>query len=268
MTAGPAALRYYGGKSALKRVSRWIAAHLPVNPDAVYCEPFCGMAGVLLRRHPVRREIISDLDDRLINWWRVVRDRPAELAHQLEWTHQVSRTEYNAAKADLDHSDPVRRVVAFTIVCERSMNATGDERNCWVATYSRRPAVMDTARVMTLHQRVRNLEIECLDAVPLLERLADDSAAVVYVDPPYRSSDVSPYRCTPDWQALTAALRRQAGRVAVSGFHDDFAALDWRCVGKKRLTNIYDAATRTMRSEQRTEKLWLNYDPPQSSLFD
>ena len=111
------ALGWVGGKSVFGShgTGRWIAGLLP-PPGAThtYIEPFCGMLGVLLQREPARREIVSDLDGNLINWWEIVRDRPAELGDMLDFTPGWSAALFGEACQNLDHPDPLRRAYYFT----------------------------------------------------------------------------------------------------------------------------------------------------------
>ncbi len=85
-------LSYYGGKRGYGK-AQWIASFLPHTPDSCYIEPFAGMAGVLLARAPVKTEILNDLNGRVVNWWRAVRDKPEEFGRLLEFT-PFSRAEY------------------------------------------------------------------------------------------------------------------------------------------------------------------------------
>ena len=66
---------YYGGKTKLAPA---IAALLPEHGH--YVEPFAGSLAVLLAKPPSRMETVNDLDGALVNFWRVLRDRPLELA--------------------------------------------------------------------------------------------------------------------------------------------------------------------------------------------
>ena len=114
----PRALGWIGGKSfyGTHRTGRWINSLLP-PPEATYTyvEPYAGMLGLLLQRRPAKREIVSDLDADLINWWTVVRDRPEELAELLEWTPGWSSDLFAEACHNLDHPDPVKRAYYFTL---------------------------------------------------------------------------------------------------------------------------------------------------------
>ena len=82
------ALSYYGGKSGGHGSSgrgRWIASLLPGDTRTLYAEPYAGMLGILLQRAPAKLEIVNDLNRRIVNWWRVVRDHPDELARMMRY---------------------------------------------------------------------------------------------------------------------------------------------------------------------------------------
>src|SRR5581483_4412213 len=71
---GPLApIAWYGGKYYL---AEWIIGEFP--PHRIYVEPFGGMANVLLKKHPSEVEVFNDLDGRVVNFFRVLRD-PATL---------------------------------------------------------------------------------------------------------------------------------------------------------------------------------------------
>lgn len=98
-------MAYYGGKT---RVAEKIAALLPAHEH--YIEPFAGSLGVLLAKRPSRMETVNDLDGLLMTFWRVLREKPAELARACALTPH-SRSEYlDAREADLDSVDDVERL--------------------------------------------------------------------------------------------------------------------------------------------------------------
>jgi DNA adenine methylase len=86
-------INYFGGKS---RFLDWL---LPLFPPTHknYVEPFCGSAVVFLNKKPSAIETINDLDGRLLNFMRILRERPAELIHQLDLT-LYSRAEFQYAQ--------------------------------------------------------------------------------------------------------------------------------------------------------------------------
>ena len=273
------ALPYYGGKSPLKSVSRWIASHLPIDSRAHYIEPFCGMCGLLLSRPAARLETINDRNGRLVNWWRVIRDYPEEFGRQLDWTPQDAKDEFVQAVADLDCTDPIRRAVAYTVVI-RSGLTHADGNPHWGRFFSgnTRPR-FDSRAVTLLRERLLMVRIENMDAVDLLESVADQDDAVIYCDPPYRTTSTEHYEKAtpaPDWGKLAAALEKQRGRVAISGFAGEWDSLrlkgkpqgwPWKTASLSRTSNAINAGNDGHPSgQEKTEVLWMNYDPPQGLL--
>ena len=131
------AIPYYGGKSANARgTCQWINTLLPNERDYLYHEPFFGMGGVLLSRQPAKFEIVNDLNDRLINWWRIVRDNPLELGYLIERTPR-SRKEYEWSLENLDNLNlsPLRRALAFFVVLSQGLlHADGNSTGKWAMT--------------------------------------------------------------------------------------------------------------------------------------
>lgn len=74
-------LRYPGGKT---RLAPWIVSHFP--PHQTFVEPFAGSAAVLFAKPRSKVEVLNDLDDRVTTLFRVVRERPDELAHAVALT--------------------------------------------------------------------------------------------------------------------------------------------------------------------------------------
>ena len=221
----PSGLPWFGGKSPLKHKAPWIVSHLPPwRYQRTYVEPFAGQLGVLLSQKASRIELANDANQRLVNWWRVVREQPEEFGTMLELTHQKSRVGFAEAKRDLDCDDPVRRAVSFLIVVLGCVQST-DIATGWTPTYrtgSGKAHPWNREDVRRLHERTKNVQLECADGVDLLERLADEESAVIYCDPPYSSADTSNYRFLPDYDRLREALLAQRGQVAVSGYGSEW----------------------------------------------
>lgn len=85
---------YYGGKQGMADL---IVSLLP--PHRVYMEPFAGSLAVLFAKKPSVHEIVNDLDDAVVTFFRMLRDRPADLERACRLT-PYARTEYR--NADLE----------------------------------------------------------------------------------------------------------------------------------------------------------------------
>lgn len=185
MTSPPMA--YYGGKT---RLASKIVALLP--PHEHYVEPFGGSLAVLLAKKPSRMETVNDLDNLLMTFWRVLRNKPAELARECALTPH-SRAEYLAAReADLEQLDDVE--IARLVWIQLSQGRSGTLRKTgWrhfidpggstasMATYLE--AYVD--RMAAIAERLQRVSLECRPGVEIVRQYGAFPTACLYVDPPY-----------------------------------------------------------------------------------
>lgn len=177
---------YYGGKTTLAPT---IADLLP--PHSHYVEPFAGSLAVLLAKKPSTAETVNDIDGDLINFWRVLRDRPEELERAAMLTPH-SREEYlEARNVEGDDLERARRVwVILTQGRSHSMKPTG----WWSARLSTgRKAYpsFTTAfaqRMGNGSERLRGVSLENRDAVEMIRDYGQEPSVCIYADPPYLGS--------------------------------------------------------------------------------
>ena len=81
MTVKHPVLKYYGSKF---RLAQWITSHFPAHKH--YVEPFGGAANVLLVKEPSKLETYNDLNNAIVNFFRMLRARPDELIEQINLT--------------------------------------------------------------------------------------------------------------------------------------------------------------------------------------
>ena len=182
-------LRWHGGKW---RLAPWIISHFP--PHRIYVEPFGGAASVLLRKQRSYAEVYNDLDDEVVNLFRVLRDDPQSNGYTLIdfLIHTpFARTEFEEAYEET--TDPVER--ARRLIVRSFMGFGSNGHNAAVKTgfrsassrsgttpahdWGNYPDVLET-----IIKRVRGVVIENRDAVAVM-RQHDDPMALHYVDPPY-----------------------------------------------------------------------------------
>ena len=265
------ALPYYGGKStadaANAGVGKWVASLLPTD-CTTYVETHCGMLGVLLSRQPAPNEIANDLNGRVINWWLVVRDEAkCEELRRLFDNTPVSDDIYSDYRLGMDEGDDVERALKFMYVIKYNViHGDGDTPPLppLNTTKSNHRWASSTTRVIhELRKRTREVHFTNRPALKLLNRLADIEDAVIYVDPPYASARTAAYAVVQhDHFETLEALKRQRGRVAVSGYNDEWDDLleaGWNRSEYRTFTVISANASR--RSTERTEVLWTNYVP-------
>lgn len=257
-------LRYHGGKW---RLAPWIVGHFP--PHRIYVEPFGGAASVLIRKPATFTEVYNDLDDRLVNVFRVLRDpvKSEQLRKMLELT-PFARAEFDAAYGTdpVDDVEAARRTVVTSFMGFGSDSVGRGYRTGFRAKSNRSnttPAhdwASFPVQVRRFHERLRTVVIEKQDAVDVMRR-HDAPNALHYVDPPYvhetRSAAASRhgyrYELTDQQHRdLAAVLHSLDGMVVLSGYqcplYEELFG-DWQ---REDVVALADGA------KERVECLWLN----------
>ena len=257
-------LPWYGGKQSK---AAWLHSLIPWRKDSTYVEPFGGMAGLICYRAPVKCEIFNDLDGRIVNWWRMVREERDALGELVEaMPHSESEYQWAKGAVDDENESDLRRALAFYVLVTqsvgRAVNSSGWQFlfDCSYGRLNR----WGSERVGILCERIGNVQLFCRPAEKILTRTADLEHAVIYVDPPYRTADTSAYVvCELDSGELAEILQAQRGQVAISGYADEWDLLNWQ---RHELETSHRgiADTRNGNASPRTEVLWTNYDAMQS----
>ncbi len=268
------ALRYHGGKF---RMAPWITGFFP--PHRCYVEPFGGAASVLLHKSTAYAEVYNDLDDDIVNFFRVLRD--PKLSAQLITACVLTpyaRGEF--LRAYDETTDPVERARRLAIRASMGFGSAG-------ATKGGTGFRIDTRRSYSTAQHVWQRYPEHLAAIgkrfsgvlienrPALDVIAqhDDKDTLIYADPPYvlstrdpRASDSTGtgtgtgnyYRhemTDADHVALLQNLRGARGMVIVSGYDNDLYA-DQLDGWERHQTSARISAGRG--TVMRTETVWIN----------
>lgn len=252
-------LRYPGSK---QRIAPWIISHMTKHHS--YLEPYAGGIAVLLNKEPSRIETINDLDNDVVNLFRVIRSKREELIEQIVYT-PYARAEYdNAFPDNPDDLTDVERAANLLIRSGmgqgfRLFEKTGFKRDVAgrEAAYNVRYWNDLPAVITGVAQRLKMIQIENKPAVELIKAF-NHSNVLIYADPPYVLSTRSRkmYRhemSDQDHVELLEALLLHTGPVMLSGYDNDIYneyLVGWRKVS---------TPARAENSLPRTEVLWMNY---------
>lgn len=259
-------LKYPGAKN---RVAGWICEHIP--PHEVYVEPYFGSGAVFFNKIPAKIETINDLDDNVVNYFKVVRDSWNELSDLLNMTPYGREEYYRAFEVSQNDSD-VERARKFAVRCWQGFGCSNLYKNGFRSSQQKGSPHTTKEwreipeRLYMAMERLKNAQIEKLPAVDLIRRYNHESV-FIYADPPYLHGTRKNYLYThemtdDDHVELLNALKEHPGRVMISGYDNGLynEILDgWRKTEKK---------TQAEGGISRIETLWMNYDiPEQQSLF-
>lgn len=257
---------YFGGK---QRIAQRIVDLLPDHEH--YVEPYCGGLSVLAAKRPSKLETVNDLDGDVMHFWRILRDRPEDLARVCAMTPH-SRAEYQLSRirTDLDDLERARRVwVALSQGRAGQLTSTG-----WRfyidpdGTSMGMPGYLDAYvdRMAAMADRLHNVSLECKPALDVIRAYGANEQTLLYVDPPYlgttRPGSASSYRQEMKGAAehgeLADVLHAAKAIVILSGYPSP-EYYDWYCdwyhVDIESWTGQGNQGTR---DGARTEILWSN----------
>jgi DNA adenine methylase len=267
---------YYGGKQLL---AEQIVAMLPQHRHFV--EPYAGSLAVLLAKPRVTFETVNDLDEDLVKFWSVLRDRPDELETACGLTPHA-RAEHRDALANVDRpsGDPVERARRTWVLLTQGQSGGTARKTGW--RHFRNPAGSTYSMPQYLEAYVRRfgpavarlhgVSLECRPALDVIDRYGRHEGALLYVDPPYVASTRTSvgYRhelTDDDHRELAAALRTARAAVVLSGYPSDLYDVelysDWHRI------ELAAATGNGGKWRARTEVLWSNRPlATPATLFD
>lgn len=260
-------LRWLGGKY---RLASWVVSQMPEH--RIYLEPYGGAASVLFRKPRAYNEIVNDLDDELVNLFRVMREplQARLLVRRLKLT-PYAEAEYQLALEPA--AEPIERAARLIVRSHlgHGSNSARIDRPSGFRCDGRK-GTTNVARewadypaaLAHMVRRLRGVSIRCLPAGEIIGRYRDPKV-LIYLDPPYVTGTRSAkkkqdegfhaYRhemTDADHSALLDQICDHPAMIMLSGYWSELYAerlAGWRCLTK-------DA--RAHRNLPRVERLWLN----------
>ena len=239
-----------------------------------YIEPYAGSLSVLLAKPIERFEVVNDLSQDLMTFWRVLRDRTDEFIHVCQLTPH-SRAEMEIASdrsADLPELERARRVwVRLTQGRIGTLRKTGWrfylDPNATSASFAQY-MIAYKARLAPVAERLMNVSLECRPALECIEAYGAVESNLLYVDPPYldrtrnsvgyehEAGDESHHR------ELLETLSAVKASVVLSGYDDEMY--------DSMLAGWYKRAIRSRSQSGRktTETVWINRPSANQQAFD
>jgi DNA adenine methylase len=265
-------LRYHGSKFLL---ADWIISFFPDHK--LYCEPYGGTASVLLKKSRSTSEVYNDLNDEIVNLFRVCRDHPKEIISALYLT-PFSRDEFNLSYHPTD--DPVER--ARRTVIRSFMGFGGGVQSSKVGfksnsikTHTPAPVTWATYpdELKLIIDRMRGVMIENRNGLEVIDG-HDSKETLFYLDPPYmkdtrylgKKTKIYAHEME-DFQheELLKHIRKIKGMTVISGYDTEVyndILFDWR---KESIATVADAGT-NIKNMDRTEVLWISPNCRQTQL--
>ena len=257
-------IKYPGSKW---QIAKWIISFFPEH--YTYLEPYFGSGSIYFTKQPSRRETINDIDEQVVNLFKVCREHPEELSEAIYLT-PYARKEYesiqeNHAGQEIQLSnDPVENARRFAIRCSQSFGSKMADRASWKTNRNSKgpiaPRIWNRMpeTVIEVANRLKDAQIECKPAVQLITDYNFDDC-LIYADPPYpisvRGSRL--YRREMQYNEehieLLEALKAHKGPVVLSSYDNDMYNDYLRGWNKECRTS------HTNSGKIKQEVLWMNF---------
>lgn len=250
-------LNYVGSKW---KMAKWIIQQMPEHN--VYLEPFFGSGAVLFNKPAAKIETVNDIDGNIVNLFKVIREKPTELAQAVALT-PYSREEYYHSFELLEKElTDVERARVFLIRCWMARGGKTSDRTGWrhnidVVTINALPdwnGLPET--ILEATKRLKEVQIESQDAVALIERYNREDC-LIYADPPYVLSTRTKRHYAHEMDnnqhiTLLESLKQHKGFVLLSGYDSDL--YNEMLNGWTKLTKM----VQTEAAQSKQEVLWVN----------
>lgn len=265
-------LSYYGSKN---RLSGWIIGHFPEHHTFV--DVFGGSGTITLRKDVAPVEVYNDLDEGLVNFYRVLQDcNKFEQFHRRVSLTLYSYSEYEWAydvlSGEVRESDVEWAVAYFVFnrfVFGGRMTTSGWAKNITEtsASFGIAKRVKDwVGAVGGLERfvaRFMMVQVECRDFEYVLKSY-DTVDTLFYCDPPYYNVGDDAYTikfCAEDHERLLERLIELDGMCVLSGYDNDLYCdvlerqAGWWYVSKSTTIGAHDKQGKL---DSRVESLWIN----------
>ncbi len=197
-------LKWAGGKTQLiSEIARVLPKHI-TRTNFTYIEPFVGSGAVLfwmLHNFPhLKKAIINDINEDLINTYRTIASKPKELIsilqilqneyHNLEGNEEDKKSYYYQKRElyNLRKEEQIGQAALFIFLNRTCFNGLyrvnrRNEYNVPMGGY-KKPTICDNENILAVSNALQKVEILCGDFEQTLDFSEQNS--LFYFDPPYK----------------------------------------------------------------------------------
>jgi len=262
-------LKYPGSKWSS---AEWIIDNFPDGyENMTYLEPCFGSGAVFFNKNRSKIETINDVDQNVVNLFRVVRDHPQVINDLIRFT-PWSREEYKLSYEQTE--DEIEKARRFLVRCWQAIGTKTSDITGWsnnikpVDSGSSRWSRLEESISMTATRLKSDgmylVQIENMDMFELIRRYSKPYV-FIYIDPPYllntRSKRIYKHELTnEDHIELLKLINEHKGPVMISGYDSDLY--------NSHLEGWYKDTkpTRCEMGKDAIEVIWMNYKPKPKQL--
>lgn len=183
-----ALIKYYGGKN---KMAKYILSIMPLHN--IYVEPFFGGGAIFFSKRKVRLEVINDINDVIVSFYRVLQDKDkhAELLRRTKYMlrSETIHKEFLEKYKSKNFTDEIDKAYCFFYLSNFSYSSIIDS----AMSLTHRVNIINKLKALAdAHKRLSNTIILNRDACEVVE-MYDYADALIYCDPPYYNAEMGHY---------------------------------------------------------------------------
>ncbi|MGL6022498.1 MAG: DNA adenine methylase [Chitinophagaceae bacterium] len=252
-------MKYWGGKQQLApRIIKIIPEH------RAYIEPFFGGGAVFFAKPKSKIEIINDISDNMVNFYKTIKRNFENLKSEIDVT-LYSEYQYKQAKElwkNGENKADVMRAWAVFLLSWQSFSGNipcswgfCDQRN--------RATTFDNAKKMfdeRYIQRLEHTQIFCRDALNVIKN-TDHKDSFFFIDPPYYNANMGCYDgyTLEDFTKLLELLKGIKGKFLLTTYSSDILTEYTQKNQWQTINNRMHLSASNRVGKQKTEVFTMNY---------
>ncbi len=240
----------------------FVVSHFPKNQEELtYIEPMCGNAEIFFAKDRSVSEMLSDTDERIISFFRALRDEPSDVATRLKRIRCTERTfQIHQKRCETPFDDYIDRAISEYVVNRMSRGGHG-KNFAWPngdGTESWESGVKDA---IALSERLSNVILLNKDVFNIFKTW-DEENVLWYLAPNALPDSDEEVKNNPGFLSMEQHVellnlaRDARGKVCISAYASPLynrTLKGWKTVKKDQ------KADKSKNKKQ--EVLWMNYDP-------
>lgn len=262
----------------------------------VYCEPFCGGATILFtkpwpnvsNKHHYR-EIINDIDSRLINFYEQLIENGDELIRRIQLTLHSEEKHRDSLRGNFLCEDKIEAARRYYVNVMQSFSKklNGGWARCVFSENVSATWAKKLANLPQYLERMASVQVCNQDALKVIRQF-DSPQTFFYCDPPYPNTECGDYSgyTVEDLKALVETLNQCQGSFILSNYDQPGVAvpLAWERIvfdshcsssgrGKVGADRSRKPTAEELGNRKRTEVIWRRFNrvpvrPEIQKLYD
>lgn len=260
---------YIGGKFFLVAI---LLGLMPTHTS--FTEVFGGSGSFTLNKPKSKVETYNDINSDVVNFFRVLRNKPDALIMLLNLTPYARQEFYSARNYISFETCDLERARKFFVKHQQSFAGRGRDFGYGVMKSQASTFKNKIEKLKAISERLRDVQIENKDFKFIIQRYGKNKDCFLYLDPPYlpetrvSNNDYEFEMSEADHIEMLKLVKKSPAKILISGYSSPLYEKYLKGWNRKEIeVSLFCSTKRDANNEKprRTEVLWYNYKLPDAN---